>query len=46
MCGSAAGVPVAAVGRFGGDRVRLGESEAALDELSSVYRAAFAAAVA
>jgi len=44
--GAAAGVPVAAVGRFGGDRVRLGESEAALDELSSVYRAAFAAAVA
>jgi len=43
---AAAGVPVAAVGRFGGDRVRLGASEAALDELSAVYRAAFAAAVA
>jgi len=43
---AAAGVPVAAVGRFGGDRVRLGASEAALGALSAVYRAAFAAAVA
>jgi phosphoribosylformylglycinamidine synthase len=44
--GAAAGVPVAEVGRFGGDVVRLGGSEASLAELSGLYRSAFAAAVA
>jgi phosphoribosylformylglycinamidine synthase subunit PurL len=40
-----AGIPVAAVGRFGGDRVRLGASEAPLADLSALYRSAFAAAL-
>jgi phosphoribosylformylglycinamidine synthase len=44
--GAAAGVPVAEVGHFGGDVVRLGGSEASLAELSALYRSAFAAAVA
>ena len=42
---TAAGVPMQPVGRFGGDMVRLGGSEAPLSELSSLYRGAFAAAV-
>ncbi|WP_136441393.1 phosphoribosylformylglycinamidine synthase subunit PurL [Pacificoceanicola onchidii] len=37
-----AGVPIATVGRFSGDTVKMGGSEAALSELSSVYRESFA----
>ena len=40
-----AGLPIASVGRFGGGTVRLGGSEAPLDELSTLYRSAFARAV-
>jgi phosphoribosylformylglycinamidine synthase len=40
------GVPLAVVGRFGGDAVRLGSETAALGALSALYRGAFAAAVA
>ena len=40
-----AGVPLAAVGRFGGDLVRLGGSEASLSALSEIYRSVFARAV-
>ncbi|SDD78841.1 phosphoribosylformylglycinamidine synthase subunit PurL [Ruegeria marina] len=43
---AAAGVQVSAVGRFGGDRVRLGASEAPLAELAALYRGSFAAAIA
>ncbi|APX88807.1 phosphoribosylformylglycinamidine synthase II [Brevirhabdus pacifica] len=39
-------VPVATVGRFGGDRVRIGASQAELAELAQIYRTSFAAAVA
>jgi phosphoribosylformylglycinamidine synthase len=42
---TAAGVPMQPVGRFGGDMVRLGGSEAPMAELSALYRGAFAAAV-
>ncbi|MDW4548086.1 phosphoribosylformylglycinamidine synthase subunit PurL [Defluviimonas sp. D31] len=42
----AAGVPASAVGRFGGRTVRFGTAEAPLAELASIYRSAFAAAVA
>jgi len=38
-----AGVPVRSVGRFGGDSVRIGGSEAPLAELSEVFRTSFAA---
>ena len=38
-----AGVPIASVGRFAGDSVKLGNSEAPLAELSDLYRSAFAA---
>ena len=38
-----AGVPVARVGRFGGDRVVLGDESAPLRELSALYRGVFAA---
>ncbi len=38
----AAGVPLARVGRFGGDAVRLGQDAAPLAELSALYRGAFA----
>ncbi|MCG6884656.1 MAG: phosphoribosylformylglycinamidine synthase subunit PurL [Silicimonas sp.] len=41
-----AGVPIAPVGRFGGDEVRFGEYSAPLGLLSSLYRSAFAAALA
>ena len=41
-----AGVPIASVGRFSGESVRIGGSEAPLAELSATYRAGFAAAVA
>ena len=44
--GKAAGVPVAVVGRFGGDTVAFGGDTAALAELSALYRSAFAKAVA
>ncbi|WP_434621288.1 phosphoribosylformylglycinamidine synthase subunit PurL [Tabrizicola sp. M-4] len=44
--GKAAGVPVAVVGRFGGDVVSLGGESAPLAELSALYRGAFAKAVA
>ncbi|WP_209424544.1 phosphoribosylformylglycinamidine synthase subunit PurL [Pararhodobacter sp. SW119] len=40
-----AGVQLAAVGRFGGDSVRLGTSEAPLADLSALYRSAFARAI-
>ena len=43
--GLAAGVPVAAVGRFGGTEVRLGGAAAPLADLSALYRSAFAAAL-
>ena len=36
-----AGVPLSSVGRFTGDSIRLGRSEAPLPELSSLYRGAF-----
>ena len=39
---SAAGVPIVAVGRFTGNTVRFGTSEAPLSELSALYRGAFA----
>ncbi len=37
-----AGVPLATAGRFGGDLVRLGQSEAPLAELARIYRESFA----
>jgi phosphoribosylformylglycinamidine synthase II len=37
----AAGVPLARVGTFGGDRVSLGDDSATLTELSRLYRSAF-----
>ncbi|MGQ0610377.1 MAG: phosphoribosylformylglycinamidine synthase subunit PurL [Paracoccaceae bacterium] len=40
-----AGVPIARVGGFGGDRVTLGGETATLSELSALYRSAFAKAV-
>ncbi|MCV2886923.1 phosphoribosylformylglycinamidine synthase subunit PurL [Ruegeria aquimaris] len=43
---TAAGVPIAAIGRFGGDKVRIGTSEAPLAEFSALFRSSFAAAVA
>jgi phosphoribosylformylglycinamidine synthase subunit PurL len=46
IAGANAGVPVTSVGRFTGHIVRIGNSEAPLDELSAQYRAGFAAAVA
>jgi len=46
IAGANAGVPVTSVGRFTGHAVRIGGSEAPLDELSAQYRAGFAAAVA
>jgi len=45
VAANAAGVPLRAVGRFGGDTVRLGGSEASLSALSEIYRTAFARAV-
>ena len=41
-----AGVPVATVGKFGGDMVKIGRSEAPLAELKDIFRSSFAAAVA
>ncbi len=40
-----AGVPLHSIGRFAGDMVRLGKSEAALSALSALYRETFAKAV-
>jgi phosphoribosylformylglycinamidine synthase len=37
-----AGVPIASVGKFGGDTVRLGDEEAPLGELVTLHREAFA----
>ena len=42
----AGSVPCAIAGRFGGDTVRFGRDSASMAELSAVYRAAFAKAVA
>ncbi|WP_171180247.1 phosphoribosylformylglycinamidine synthase subunit PurL [Ruegeria sp. HKCCD8929] len=41
-----AGVPLASVGRFTGDSIRIGASEAPLEELTATFRTSFAAAVA
>ncbi len=41
-----AGVPLVSVGRFTGDAVKIGSSEAALAELSDTFRSSFAEAVA
>ncbi|MCG6901784.1 MAG: phosphoribosylformylglycinamidine synthase subunit PurL [Rhodobacter sp.] len=38
-----AGVPISSVGKFGGQSVRMGGSEAPLSELSAAYRGTFAA---
>jgi phosphoribosylformylglycinamidine synthase len=38
-----AGVPLTSVGRFTGDTVRLGKSEAPLAELSALFRGTFGA---
>jgi len=40
-----AGVPISAVGKFGGDTVRIGGSDAPLSELSALFRSAFADAL-
>ncbi|MCF6429543.1 phosphoribosylformylglycinamidine synthase subunit PurL [Leisingera sp. MMG026] len=41
-----AGVPLVTVGKFGGDMVKIGGSEAPLAELKDIFRSSFAAAVA
>lgn len=41
-----ADVPITSVGRFGGQSVRIGSSEAPIEELSTTFRAGFAEAVA
>ena len=41
-----AGVPIASVGRFGGQTVRIGDAETPLPELAALYRTGFAAALA
>ncbi|MEW2914377.1 phosphoribosylformylglycinamidine synthase subunit PurL [Leisingera sp. JC11] len=41
-----AGVPLTTVGKFGGDTVKIGGSEAPLAELKDIFRSSFAAAVA
>ncbi|MEL7212268.1 MAG: phosphoribosylformylglycinamidine synthase subunit PurL [Pseudomonadota bacterium] len=43
---ASAGVPITSVGRFTGDTVKIGTSEAPLAELSQLFRTSFAAAVA
>ncbi len=45
IAANAAGVTLTAVGRFGGDVVRMGPAEASLSSLSAIYRTAFAKAV-
>jgi len=46
LAAAQAGVPIASVGRFTGDMVKLGGSEAALSDLTVIYRSSFAAALA
>ena len=46
VAAGAAGVPIATVGKFTGAAVRIGGSEAPLEELSTLYRQSFAQAVA
>ncbi|MFK7874341.1 MAG: phosphoribosylformylglycinamidine synthase subunit PurL [Paracoccaceae bacterium] len=46
VAAGSAGVTIDSVGKFTGDTVRMGRSEAPLDELSQIYRASFAEAVA
>jgi len=46
MAAGQAGIPVTTVGRFTGEAVKLGGSEAPLEELSQIFRSSFAAAVA
>ncbi|MBO9445176.1 phosphoribosylformylglycinamidine synthase subunit PurL [Ruegeria sp. R14_0] len=41
-----AGVPLVSVGRFTGEAVRIGSSEASLEELATTFRSSFAEAVA
>ncbi|WP_282118514.1 phosphoribosylformylglycinamidine synthase subunit PurL [Ruegeria atlantica] len=41
-----AGVPLVSVGRFTGDSIRVGNSEAALEDLATTFRTSFAEAVA
>ena len=41
-----AGVPITSVGRFTGDTVKIGSSDAPLSELTQLFRTSFAAAVA
>ncbi|MEM9126630.1 MAG: hypothetical protein AAGB28_12655, partial [Pseudomonadota bacterium] len=41
-----AGVPLVSVGRFTGDTVKIGTSEAPLADLQDTFRTSFAAAVA
>jgi phosphoribosylformylglycinamidine synthase II len=43
---TAAGVALSVVGKFGGDKVKMGGSEAALSDLATTFRSAFAKAVA
>jgi phosphoribosylformylglycinamidine synthase II len=43
---TAAGVALSVVGKFGGDKVRMGGSEAALADLATTFRSAFTKAVA
>lgn len=45
LAAQAAGVPVAAIGSFGGTAVSFGSDTAALADLSRLYRSAFAASV-
>ena len=45
VAASRAGVPMQTVGRFGGNTVKMGTSEAPVAELSALYRSAFAAAI-
>ena len=46
MAAGAAGVPVAYVGKFGGDQISFGGVSAPLSDLSATYHSSFAAAVA
>ena len=46
MAAGQAAVPISFVGRFTGDTLRIGTSEASMSELSELYRSSFAAAVA
>ncbi|MFV1616082.1 MULTISPECIES: phosphoribosylformylglycinamidine synthase subunit PurL [unclassified Phaeobacter] len=46
MAAGQAGVTITTVGKFGGDMVKIGGSEAPLAELADIFRSSFAAAVA